>query len=332
LEKYPESRDLHQQIGQLSASLSEPPDALLQAESNDVFWHGVFGGLYLKHLRLTAWRNLNEARRFSDPLPVTSEQLAVSSERWFARFSPEIGGALIELSHRRTGHNFLATLTRRREPYHEQMPSPPPVDWYPRRALLDHFLHESTTLENFAACRYSEQGDFVNQPYEAGNGTASVPYKLSRRGGVWVGENWLPMQVDKTVDAQDDRILIHYQLTNPNDTSVDLWFGIEFNFVLPHAERPACDFSVNSDNVSRSLSHLSSEDDATSLTLVDHWMNVRLNLSWDKPSGLWHCPITTASQAVEGIQWTHQSSAFLLHWKLHLAPDENWQAKMEMKT
>ncbi|MCS6862261.1 MAG: DUF1925 domain-containing protein, partial [Abditibacteriales bacterium] len=87
-QKYAESQDLREQIWRLSASLpadEPPPDALLRAESNDVFWHGVFGGLYLKHLRLTAWRNLNEARREAGP--------------WLMRFDPAGGGSLVELSH-----------------------------------------------------------------------------------------------------------------------------------------------------------------------------------------------------------------------------------------
>jgi hypothetical protein len=140
------------------------------------------------------------------------------------------------------------------------------------------------------------------------------------------------MQVDKTVEARDENILVHYQLVNPNETPVDLWFGVEFNFVLTHTEPPECGFVVNNDDSLRSLSQPSADENATALTLVDHWLNLRPRLSWDAPAGLWHCPIMTASQAIEGIQWTHQSSAFLLHWKLHLPPKERWQVRMKMRS
>ncbi len=349
-EKYSESKDLHQQIWRLSESLpadEPPPDALLRAESNDVFWHGVFGGLYLKHLRLTAWRNLNAARR------EMGQRVNGAMSQWLTRFEPEVGGSIVELSHTLSGHNFLATLTRRREPYHGQTPSP--VDWYPRRALLDHFLGAETTLESFAACRYPEQGDFVNQPYQCvrsharsavecsssdGTPPCSMPnyeLTLSRLGHVWVCTQHLPMQVDKTVEARNENVLIHYQLTNLNDMPVDLWFGVEFNLVLTHTEPPDCGFTINNEwerhevRSLRSLSQLSADDNATALMLVDHWLSLRLRLSWDTPAGLWHCPIMTASQAVEGIQWTHQSSAFLLHWKLHLPPKERWQVRMKIE-
>ena len=35
--------------------------AIGRAQCNDAYWHGVFGGLYLPHLRDAIWRNLAEA-------------------------------------------------------------------------------------------------------------------------------------------------------------------------------------------------------------------------------------------------------------------------------
>ncbi|MCS6862572.1 MAG: DUF1926 domain-containing protein, partial [Abditibacteriales bacterium] len=180
----------------------------------------------------------------------------------------------------------------------------------------------------------------VNQPYEprpseprlSGSGLT-----LSRLGHVWVGAQHLPMQVDKTVEARGATVFIHYQLINPNDTPMDLWFGVEFNFVLTHTEPPECGFTVNDEERQgvrplRSLSQLSTDDNATALTLIDRWLNLRVRLSWDAPAGLWHCPIMTASQAIEGMQWTHQSSAFLLHWKLSLLPQERWRVDMKIES
>ena len=39
----------------------EARQALGAAQCNDVYWHGVFGGLYLRHLRDTVWQKLAEA-------------------------------------------------------------------------------------------------------------------------------------------------------------------------------------------------------------------------------------------------------------------------------
>ncbi len=54
--KYPESHQLHWRALQVSAEVSknqaeEASRDLYRAECNDAYWHGVFGGLYLPHLR-----------------------------------------------------------------------------------------------------------------------------------------------------------------------------------------------------------------------------------------------------------------------------------------
>ena len=67
LVKYPESNRMHKKMMALSALArrrGDPPAvrrAIGRAQCNDAYWHGVFGGLYLPHLRDAVWRNLAEA-------------------------------------------------------------------------------------------------------------------------------------------------------------------------------------------------------------------------------------------------------------------------------
>src|SRR4030095_8661592 len=64
LVKYPESNRMHKKMQALSALCrrrGDPPTArraIGRAQCNDAYWHGVFGGLYLPHLREAIWRQL----------------------------------------------------------------------------------------------------------------------------------------------------------------------------------------------------------------------------------------------------------------------------------
>ena len=64
LVKYSESNRMHKKMQALSALCrrrGDPPEArraIGRAQCNDAYWHGVFGGLYLPHLRDAIWRNL----------------------------------------------------------------------------------------------------------------------------------------------------------------------------------------------------------------------------------------------------------------------------------
>jgi 4-alpha-glucanotransferase/alpha-amylase len=67
MSRYPEANWMHKRMLALSARLAAlppgpPRDALRPllhlAQANDAYWHGLFGGLYLPHLRRGVWRHL----------------------------------------------------------------------------------------------------------------------------------------------------------------------------------------------------------------------------------------------------------------------------------
>ena len=65
--KYPEANRMHKKMLALSAlcrAAGDPPEArraIGRAQCNDAYWHGVFGGLYLPHLRDAIWAELARA-------------------------------------------------------------------------------------------------------------------------------------------------------------------------------------------------------------------------------------------------------------------------------
>ena len=136
LVKYPEANRMHKKMLALSrlcrarGNAEAPRRALGRAQCNDAYWHGVFGGLYLRHIRETVWRNLAEAEgllRRDEALGWEAEDLDMDghSELWVhssefsALVSPRRGGAVEELTIFGAGINLANTLTRRREAYHE---------------------------------------------------------------------------------------------------------------------------------------------------------------------------------------------------------------------
>ena len=133
--KYPESNRMHKKMMALSALSrfrGDPPAArraIGRAQCNDAYWHGVFGGLYLKHLRDAVWANLAEAEailREGEPLRARWEdtdgdghlEILITSPNFSAVVSPHRGGALEEYILFRTGRNEASVLTRRLEAYH----------------------------------------------------------------------------------------------------------------------------------------------------------------------------------------------------------------------
>jgi alpha-amylase/alpha-mannosidase (GH57 family) len=144
LSKYPEANAMHKRMLQVSrkvhaagSSLSgEAFDDLWRGQCNDAYWHGVFGGLYLPHLRDSVYRHLIKAETaaeaasgaqsrlmvetadldgdLADEVMITSDSVAVAID-------PGEGGIIYELDYRPISMNFGNTLSRRPEAYHRKL-------------------------------------------------------------------------------------------------------------------------------------------------------------------------------------------------------------------
>jgi len=111
----------------------DPPEArraIGRAQCNDAYWHGVFGGLYLPHLRNAIWRQLAIAERVLrrgeslayEELDLNYDgypELWIHSAQFSAVISPHRGGAIETLTRFADLTNLADVLTRRRESYHE---------------------------------------------------------------------------------------------------------------------------------------------------------------------------------------------------------------------
>jgi alpha-amylase len=145
--KYPESNDLHKRVLHLREKIGDekrrsipksqdPIYYLHRAQCNDAYWHGVFGGLYLPHLRHAIYENLIKAETLYDQ-KVHREKEWIELERFdfngdgdeevFLK-NPETvllfssrGGSLLEMDDRPKAFNILGTLTRRKEGYHQKL-------------------------------------------------------------------------------------------------------------------------------------------------------------------------------------------------------------------
>jgi alpha-amylase/alpha-mannosidase (GH57 family) len=182
LVKYSESNRMHKKMMALSALArrhGDPPAvrrAIGRAQCNDAYWHGVFGGLYLPHLRDAVWRNLAEAEaalRQGEGLAYDvldldgdgDDEVWIHSPAFSALVSPARGGAVEEYTMFRDGVNYANALTRRREAYHDLAPDRaaehpvaedggPALDQDDRALFVDRLLPGGVSLEDYAGGSY----------------------------------------------------------------------------------------------------------------------------------------------------------------------------------
>lgn len=190
----------------LNRSTAQPLNCLYKAQCNCAYWHGVFGGLYLPHLRHAIYKNLIEAENILESGAVSrqpevevvdfdkdgQDEIILSNKNINVYAKPSYGGAITEIDFKPVCYNLTDVLTRRFESYHKNVKDAViktkddnkepfhgvfytrelglqkylKYDWHNRYSLLDHFFHSDTTIDKLSDSEYGEVGDFVNQPYD----------------------------------------------------------------------------------------------------------------------------------------------------------------------
>lgn len=182
LQKYPEANNMHKRMLYVSRRTPEKQaqkQALWKGQCSCAYWHGIFGGLYLPHLREAVYKNLIEAddHHLSQEMKIIDfdadgkNEIVFSNKDFFTVIDPR-AAAFIELDDRSRRLNLLNYLSRREEKYHHSIPEDDSritgksiheivqskeknlgayliYDRYERRFGLDHALTEQPTPESF---------------------------------------------------------------------------------------------------------------------------------------------------------------------------------------
>lgn len=336
--KYPESNLLHKRMLLASQKARLHPDEevrkhVFKAQGNDPYWHGVFGGLYLPHLREAAYLHIIEAEKLMPRARGWGEMDLDADGRTEAVFrgkahslfvKPSCGGTLVNLDSLRLGRNLLDVISRKREAYHLQpeeggsegksihelakaLPSNSEELLVPdqnlRYSLIDRFFAPETTAEDFVLGRARDLGDFSTADYEfrfpdikpsgKGKGLAGG-LLLKRRGNITLEHGSRPLVLRKRITPRRDGFVVVYDLENPSDSELSFAFGSEWNFCAFPGE-----WSTEAD------------------TLWLYGRSVRLFCAG--ADGIWSYPVRTLSQSEKGYDIIHQGVCFLPAWKIILA-------------
>ncbi len=165
LSKYPESHRLYARMLDVSRkvhALEDPksasgkrtrPEVLREAlehlwrgQCNDAYWHGIFGGLYLPHLRGAVYEEIIRAEQIGDRavhgaapsrsrkreagwLDVSSpdidldgqDEIQIDTALMNVFLDPDRGGRLLEWDYKPASFHLTDTLSRRAEVYHDDL-------------------------------------------------------------------------------------------------------------------------------------------------------------------------------------------------------------------
>ncbi len=346
------------ETGIISGSdLHNVQDDLWRAQCNCAYWHGVFGGLYLPHLRHAIYVYLNAAETLLDSV-VGIDNQPVDIDRDGATeyclqtdelkiIASTAGGSLKEFDLRPQRFNLLNTMRRYRESYHAKvtMATEPGggsgsihdqvtakesglekyllVDTWPRRMLQDHFLPENLDVSDIKN-RIPEQGNFIDNSFGAEfNGAL----KLTCKGKAFDQD----VEISKQLKLAGNKLIATIEITNQSPDHLKGVYACEFNFSLLGGHSP--DRYYEFDGRKPVAADLDSDHDLNSvnqLAIVNEWDRFKATLGLRDTSGAWCFPVETVSMSESGFERVYQSSAVLPHWKLELAPGTKFATRITL--
>ena len=309
LVKYSESNRMHKMMVALSTrsrARGDPPEArraIGRAQCNDAYWHGVFGGLYLPHLRHSIWRQLalaEQVLRQGEPLAYEEldldydgyAELWIHSAKFSAVISPHRGGAVEVLTRFGDLTNLADVLTRRRESYHElpkqdgeghgdsnggtssihdiekasRLTALPPVDAEPRAILVERLLGADVSADDYANARYQAI------------------------------QSWAAVPMSARVSLKDDAVTVVLQ---GNNLEKRLTFDVSGCFEVAYAWNAAA-----------------APPNAVFAPELSLTRDVSLRLQPD--TEVWRSPITTVARSERGFEETVQGISITPRWPAQL--------------
>ena len=357
--KYHESNYLHKRMLYFSKDqekLSKTAlESLYKLQTNDVFWHGVFGGLYLPNLRDNAYRYLLELEKSRAKKGISFEvldidkdghdELKVLTHNISAIFSSKFGGQMVEFGSFDTLFNWQNTLMRRYEAYHEKI-------FQAKDAVLVHEQRsdEIATIHHDSVAQDEElkaeliydwhpKNSFIEHictdPLTFDNyrklefkdvaDFANQPFILaknktvfSREGAIYLDETYKTM-MKKEYAFDTNSVVLKLDCKTAYEGS--LYFAQEFNFHFAHPHK----VTFNGKTIEEGLS----EYDCKELVIIDDFTNKVLKIKMSQKCTIIGYILNTVSQSESGFNKMAQEISFVL--TLPFVKNLTWSVELELE-
>lgn len=357
--KYSESNYMHKRMLQVSRktrrlkgkNYEKARIELMKAQSNDPFWHGIFGGLYLPHLRKALFEHLIKAESVADgsvkkirerDIDLDGfKEIIVTNQREVFVFSPRWGGTLVEWSLRKYGVNLLNVIKRRPEHYHflpdhgttgrkeeEEVETiheiskkiPPELreilfyDRRDRRSFWDRILPFSKDLTSVI------KGEELVS-------LADLPYCYDLKGdSLLLKVEQFPFDLQKEFFWQVDKeeLRVSYRVKSKSPEDISLIFSPQIN--LSFSSVKTLEILTKKEKVDADEPGIR---DGESIRFIDWGWGYTVFLSAKGARGFHIYPIYTLSQSEKGFDKTFQGLSVEIIYPLRLSPQG--EAEFEMK-
>lgn len=332
--RYPESNWMHKRMLSLSSRLAllrEPTHdeimkrKLYEAQANDAYWHGLFGGLYLPHLQRAVFRALIEleamldacemrAARFVEDTDLDGiEELYLQNGRIQAVLKLDGTGSICELDSYALKHNFGDTLRRQVEHYYEHLHRSGSGFQHNGAGIAS--AHERVSFKHKIDAADLEADDHMRSLFVDRLNGGFITYQ--HPAGPAEGPGWsvglLSESVLKNIELAGNGVYVSYRFL-PRASGV---FSTEINIAMPSCDGWGGRY-IHDGAILCGFGQLLELSAMTDLTLDDNVLGGSVKLKISSPVALIAQPCYSVSQSEGGFEKIMQAVTLTLEWALRM--------------
>jgi 4-alpha-glucanotransferase/alpha-amylase len=330
--RYPESNWMHKRMLCLSARFAALPEMqrsdvmrqkLYASQANDAYWHGLFGGLYLPHLRRAIYNNIIELEALLDacaPRPaffIEDTDLDGVEEAYLHNgilqtvVKLDGGASICEFDAYLLKHNFGDTLHRQIEHYYCGIR----LDAHDIPRHSDAGIasaHDRTNFKHHITPSDLEVDNHAQNLFLDSLNGISLIYQLESHDDCRIRfqSNTDQCQIVKEFELAGNRLLASYSLSG----NLMGYLETELNLAMPSCDGPGGCYIKGGTTVLGGFGQFLDLADVTDISLEDSALQGTLTLDASVPVRLCARPHFTVSQSEGGYEKIMQAVKLKLIW------------------
>ena len=334
LVRYPESRMLyarmmytHLLVNQIRGDKARKRSAqneLWRGQSHSAYWDGTGGGVRSPQVRHEAYQAFIEAEKTAREQGTPQPGL-VSADfdldglpeclfhgRVFNAYVHGIGGAIVELDHIASSHNYQATLASRDRP----------APFAPPSSFRDRFAAD-IDLDAVSGGAIAEAGDFLDARYQMVElDRERMSCLLARDGVVTTAEGVQAVALRKRYRFRGRSLVVEYRIDNSGDRPLRTRHAVEVNLAFSDVDSLAISAHRRDQAAADSTAGQSAKTPrrvarGDGVRFRDGAGDVAVTLMSEGAAEVLTAPVVTA----EG----YQATTAVLCWDIELAPGGSWE-------
>ncbi len=347
LARYPESGLMQQRSTGISGRVHALPpgprrdralDQLWRGQCNCPYWHGVFGGIYLYHIRQATYGHLVAAERLAagdrdgyvavDRADVDADgrdeyRISTPEQSVFVHSS---GGEVFEWDLPAIPLNLLNTLAAHPESYTGARDLR--TGSRLRRAFLDHVLSSDPSVADVVSDDWHDQHDLGSEPWRLED---IVEDGLGQVTATWApatSERSLPVTVRKIYRLRPgvQSLTADYAVAGLGSSAATSWLAVEISLALPSGAHTLGALAFR--GRSYRLTETWEENEVGHCSLLAPGLTVELSLS--RPARVIEHPLWSRHRTELGEEKVYQGTRVVLIWPLATGDSEAWRAEVTL--